>query len=112
MSSTQISFWLLFIIVTQSLGEDMRSVRMSLMKGCKFQCINTTCLPFININSSTIIKCQMACLGQIYCRAASFYESTANCQLFADISNEIVNMLTDTGVVTAIVITGTRSPPG
>ncbi|CAF1474805.1 unnamed protein product [Adineta steineri] len=85
---------------------------MSLITSSKFQCANTTCLPFVNIITSTIMKCQMACLFQIHCGAASFQQSTSNCKLFTDMSNEITNMATDTDVTTMIVIAGTRSPPG
>ncbi|CAF4402105.1 unnamed protein product, partial [Adineta steineri] len=87
-------------------------VRMSLMRGWRFQCGNTTCLPFVNLITSTIMKCQMACLAQIYSRAASFHQLTSNCELFTDMSNEIANMQTDIGITSMIVITGTRSPPG
>ncbi|CAF0764088.1 unnamed protein product [Adineta steineri] len=89
----------------------MRSIRMSSMRGSKFQCGNTTCLPFVNLITTTIMKCQMACLAQIYCRAASFHQSTSNCELFTDISNEIPHIVTDTDITTMIVIAGTRSPP-
>ncbi|CAF0904454.1 unnamed protein product [Adineta steineri] len=112
MVSTRICLWFVFMIITQSVGEDTRSVLMSLMTGSKFQCANTTCLPFANIITSTIMKCQMACLAQIYCRAASFHQSTCNCELFADTSNEIPHMMTDIDITTMIVIAGTRSPPG
>ncbi|CAF4198510.1 unnamed protein product, partial [Adineta steineri] len=61
MASRRICLWLVFMIITQSVGEDMRSVRMSLMRGWRFQCGNTTCLPFVNLITSTIMKCQMAC---------------------------------------------------
>ncbi|CAF4168495.1 unnamed protein product, partial [Adineta steineri] len=103
--------WLIFMIITQSVGQDMRSVRMSLMRNWKFQCDNTICLPLASIITSTIIKCEMACLAQIYCRAASFHYSTSNCELFTDMSNEIANMATDTDITSMIVIAGTRSPP-
>ncbi|CAF1096536.1 unnamed protein product [Adineta steineri] len=112
MASKRICLLLVFMIITQSVGEDMRSVRMSLMRGQKFQCASTPCLPFANIVTLTIIKCQMACLAQIHCRAASFHQSTSNCDLFTDMSNEISNMTTDTDITTMIVIAGTRYPPG
>ncbi|CAF0873646.1 unnamed protein product [Adineta steineri] len=111
MASRRICLWLVFMIITNSVGEDTRSVLMSLITGSKFQCANTTCLPFANIITSNIMKCQMACLVQTYCRAASFHQSTFNCELFTDMSNEIANMLTDTDITTMIVIDGTRSPP-
>ncbi|CAF1315019.1 unnamed protein product [Adineta steineri] len=82
------------------------------MREWKFRCANTTCLPFLNLITSTIMKCQMACLAQVYCRAASFYQSTSNCELFTDMSNEIAHMQPDTDITTMIVIAGTRSPPG
>ncbi|CAF3920445.1 unnamed protein product, partial [Rotaria sp. Silwood1] len=112
MASRRFCLWFVFMIITQSVGEDMRSVRMSLMRNSKFQCANTTCLPFTSIITSTIMKCQMACLAQIYCRAASFHQSTSNCEFFTDMSNEIANMLTDIDIISMIVIAGTRSPPG
>ncbi|CAF0744322.1 unnamed protein product [Adineta steineri] len=100
------------MVVTQSVGEDVRSIRMSLMRGQKFQCATPTCLPFAKMITSTIMKCQMACLAQIYCKAASFHQSISNCELFTDMSNEIANMATDTDISSMIVIAGTRSPPG
>ncbi|CAF1484040.1 unnamed protein product [Adineta steineri] len=111
MASKGICLWLVFMIITQSVGEDMRSVQMSVMRGWKFHCATIPCLPLASIITSTIIKCQMACLAQIYCRAASFHQSTSNCELFSDMSNEIANMQTDTDITTMIVIAGTRSPP-
>ncbi|CAF1334786.1 unnamed protein product, partial [Adineta steineri] len=110
MASKRICLWLVFMIITHSVGQDMRSVRMSSMREWKFHCANTTCLPFLNLITSTIMKCQMACLAQIYCRAASFHRSTSNCELFTDMSNEIAHMVTDIGITTMIVIAGTRSP--
>ncbi|CAF1324306.1 unnamed protein product [Adineta steineri] len=112
MASRRICLWLAFMIIMHSAGEDTRSILMSLMTGSKFQCANATCLPFVNLITATIIKCQMACLAQIYCRAASFHQSTSNCELFNDMSNEIANMATDTDITTMIVIAGTRSLPG
>ncbi|CAF1338714.1 unnamed protein product [Adineta steineri] len=112
MASKRICLWLVFMIITHSVGQDMRSVRMSSMREWKFHCANTTCLPFLNLITSTIMKCQMACLAQIYCRAASFHRSTSNCELFTDMSNEIAHMVTDIGITTMIVIAGTRSPSG
>ncbi|CAF1669271.1 unnamed protein product, partial [Adineta ricciae] len=81
------------------------------MRGRKFQCATTTCPPFVSAVISTNIKCQMTCLAQVYCRAASFHESNSSCELFTDMSNEIGNMLTDVNIITTIVIAGTRSPP-
>ncbi|CAF1480246.1 unnamed protein product [Adineta steineri] len=112
MASGRICLWLIFMIITHSVGEDTRSFLMSLMTGSKFECANTPCLPFANIITPTIMKCQMACLAQAYCRAASFHQSTSNCELFTDMSNEIANMVTDIDIISMIVITGTRFPPG
>ncbi|CAF1402298.1 unnamed protein product [Adineta steineri] len=112
MASRRICLWFLFLIITQSVGEDMRSVRISLMRGQKFSCATPSCLPFANMITSTIMKCQMACLAQIYCRAASFQQSTSSCDLFTDMSNEVVNMAIDPDITSMIVIAGSRSPPG
>ncbi|CAF4051526.1 unnamed protein product [Adineta steineri] len=112
MASRKICLWFVFMIIIQSVGEDMRSVRMSLMRGSKFQCANTTCLPFINFVTRTILNCQAGCLAVVQCAAASFHRSTSNCELFTDMSNEIANMQADTDIISMIVIAGTRSPPG
>ncbi|CAF1443645.1 unnamed protein product, partial [Adineta steineri] len=99
------------MIIKQSVGEDTRSVRMSLIPDSKFQCANTTCLPFINVIASNIKKCQVACLTQIQCRAATFHRSTSNCELFADVLNQNENMLADVDATSMNVISGTRFPP-
>ncbi|CAF4220798.1 unnamed protein product, partial [Adineta steineri] len=52
----------------------------------------------------------MACLAQIHCRAVSFHQSTSNCELFTDVSNEIAHMANDIDITTMIVIAGTRFP--
>ncbi|CAF4182473.1 unnamed protein product, partial [Adineta steineri] len=99
------------MLIERSIAGDTQAVKMSLMKGWKFQCINTTCSPITNIVVANILSCQTACLTEIQCKAASFYRSTRNCQLFADIFNRTGNMLSDIDVVTMIVIEGTRFPP-
>ncbi|CAF1641331.1 unnamed protein product [Adineta ricciae] len=111
MTSRNTCLWILSVIITQLVGEDMRSVRMFAMRGRKFQCATTTCSPFASAVISTNIKCQMTCLAQVYCTAASFHQSNSSCELFTDMSNEIGNMLTDVDIITTIVIAGTRSPP-
>ncbi|CAF1500149.1 unnamed protein product, partial [Adineta steineri] len=83
---------------------------MSVMNGRRFQCANTTCLPFNTVRVSNMRNCQMTCLAQIFCEAASFYTTTSNCDLFSYISNQIGSMSADTNTVTMIVIASTRIP--
>ncbi|CAF4401320.1 unnamed protein product, partial [Adineta steineri] len=83
------------MIITQTLGEDIRSEQMSLIPDAKFQCANTTCLPFISVITRDIRNCQFACLGQSQCRAATFHRSTSNCELFDNILNQNGKMLAD-----------------
>ncbi|CAF0902586.1 unnamed protein product [Adineta steineri] len=110
MASRRLCLWLLFMIITQLIGEDTRSVQMSLIPDSRFQCANTTCLPFINVITSRIRNCQVACLTQSQCRAATFHRSTSNCELFADMSNQNGNMLADVDTTSMNVISGTRFP--
>ncbi|CAF3784771.1 unnamed protein product, partial [Adineta steineri] len=84
---------------------------MSLIPDSKFQCANTTCLPFINVITSNVRNCQVACLTQSQCRAATFHRSTSNCELFADMLNQNENMLADDDATSMNVISGTRFPP-
>ncbi|CAF1206802.1 unnamed protein product [Adineta steineri] len=111
MASRRVCLLLTVMIVTQAVGEDIRSVEISLMPDCKFQCANTTCLPFINIITSDIKNCQVACLVQSQCRAATFHRSTSGCELFADMLGQDGNMLADADATSMNVISGTRFPP-
>ncbi|CAF1118141.1 unnamed protein product [Adineta steineri] len=112
MTSTRVCLWFLFMIIKQIIGEDTGSMIMSLIPDSKFQCANTTCLPFINVIKSNIRSCQVACLTQNQCRAATFHRSTSNCELFADILNQNGNMLADVDATSMNVISGTRFPSG
>ncbi|CAF1205397.1 unnamed protein product [Adineta steineri] len=84
---------------------------MSKINGWQFQCANTTCLPFITVTLSSMIKCQTNCLSQIHCRAVTFHKSISTCQLFTDIINQNSNMLANTDTISATVILQTRIPP-
>ncbi|CAF0919884.1 unnamed protein product [Adineta steineri] len=83
---------------------------MSLIPDSKFQCANTTCLAFLNVITSNIKNCQVACLTQSQCRAATFHRSTTNCELFGDILNQNGNMLADVDATSMDVISETRFP--
>ncbi|CAF1482499.1 unnamed protein product, partial [Adineta steineri] len=83
---------------------------MSLMPDSKFQCANTTCLPFISVITSNIKNCQIACLTQSQCTAATFYQSTSNCELFHNMLNQNGNMLVDVDTTTMNVISGAHFP--
>ncbi|CAF3814548.1 unnamed protein product [Adineta steineri] len=100
------------MIITQTIGEDIRSMKMSLISDSKFQCANTTCLPFLNVITSNIKYCQIACLGQSQCTAATFHRSTSDCELFAGMWNQNGNILADVDTTSMNVISGTRFPSG
>ncbi|CAF4119470.1 unnamed protein product, partial [Adineta steineri] len=87
-------------------------MRMSLIPDAKFQCANTTCLPFINVITSNIRNCQVACLAQSQCTAATFHRSTSNCELFDNMLNQNGTMLADVDATSMNVISGTRFPSG
>ncbi len=106
------SLWLLYMIIVQLVAQDMRSVQMSKMVGWQFQCSTTSCLPFKTIIVSDIRRCQMACLAQSLCQAASFNQLNSKCELFTDIINQNGNMLADINTVTMMSRPGTRIPPG
>ncbi|CAF4078195.1 unnamed protein product, partial [Adineta steineri] len=76
-----------------------------------FQCANTTCLPFNNVIPSNIQNCQVACLTQSQCIAATFHQSTSNCELFDNMLNQNGNVLADVDATSMNVISGTRFPP-
>ncbi|CAF4132309.1 unnamed protein product [Adineta steineri] len=104
------SLFIVFVLVTQLAAQDIRSVYMSKEVGWQFQCSNTTCLPFATVAVSNIINCQVACLAQVQCNGATFYRSSSNCELFANVSNQNGNLSANMDTVTMIVIDGTRIP--
>ncbi|CAF1664676.1 unnamed protein product, partial [Adineta ricciae] len=83
---------------------------MVIMDGQQFQCAITTCLPIANFTVSNILNCQVSCLEQSQCKAASFRQSTSNCQLFSNDVNQNTTLVGAAGTVTMIVIDGTRVP--
>ncbi len=102
----------LFVVIAQSVAEDIRSFQMSIMTDWQFQCINITCLPFITVTALNVQNCQITCLNQVQCQAASFQQLNSRCKLFANILNKNGNMSADVETITMIVISGTRMPPG
>jgi hypothetical protein len=112
MAWIRISLLFLFIFIAQSVAQDKRSFSMSIMTCWQFQCATTTCLPFVTAIVSNVRVCQMACLAQVQCQAASFQQSNSTCELFTDIRNQNENMSADVEAVTMIVNSGTRMPPG
>ncbi|CAF4318596.1 unnamed protein product [Adineta steineri] len=112
MTSRRNCLWFVFMIITQIVGEDTQSVIMSLSFDSKFECANIICSPFIDIITSNIKNCQVACLTRSQCKGATFYRSTLNCQLFDNILNQNGNMLADVDAISMNVITGTRFPSG
>ncbi|CAF4156627.1 unnamed protein product, partial [Adineta steineri] len=98
----------LFVLLVQSVAQDIRSFMMSEMVGWQFNCASTTCLPFSSLIVSDIFKCELACLAQVQCEAISFHQSTTKCELFANITNQNGNMSANIDVVTMIVIDQTR----
>ncbi|CAF1488942.1 unnamed protein product, partial [Adineta steineri] len=99
------------MLITQTVEQDIRSVVMTVMNKWKFQCANTTCLPFTKLNTQNLIGCQVACLVQSQCEAVTYHLLTSNCELFMDISNQSGNMMTDIDTNTMIVISEARSSP-
>ncbi|CAF4461047.1 unnamed protein product, partial [Adineta steineri] len=92
------------MLITQAVEQDTRSVLMTVMNGLKFQCTNTTCTPFLNLNTRNVLTCQMACLAQTECKAATFHLLTSNCELFTNMSNQNVNMVADLDTVSMNII--------
>jgi hypothetical protein len=103
---------LLFMFIIQIMTDNIRSIQMSIINDKIFQCAQSTCLPFHNVTTLDILHCQIGCLNQYQCIAATFNKSTSNCQLFNDSLNQNGNMTNEINVVTMITIFGTRYPPG
>ncbi|CAF1224432.1 unnamed protein product [Adineta steineri] len=111
MASTAVYLWFSFMIITQTFGQDIRSEEMSVIPDSRFQCTNTTCLPFISVITTDIRNCQFACLSQSQCTGATFHQPTSNCELFDNMLNQNGNILADVDATSMNVISGTRFPP-
>ena len=107
-----VSLFFFFVLVKRTIGEDMRSVRMSLFNGSTFQCAQTTCLPFANLTTANVRRCQIACLMQVPCEAATYYQPASSCQLYNSSINQNGNLSYHMNAMTMMVIAGTRFPPG
>jgi hypothetical protein len=111
-SCIRISLLLLCVLLGQSVAEDIRSIEMSVMTGWQFEYSDTTCLPFANVIASSVRECQILCLAQDQCQAASFQQSTSNCKLFASIANPNGDMSVNVDTTTMIIISEPRIPLG
>ena len=112
MGCVTIFIFSLLIFMERSIAQDSRSIMMSEMQGWQLQCTNTSCLPFLTLTALNVRNCQMFCLAEIQCEAASFDQSVAQCELFANIISQTGNMAAQTGITTWIVVPGTRIPEG
>ena len=112
MSSMSIYPMILCVLVSHSIAHDMHSLKMSIMKGQLFQCANTTCPPSVSLTVSKVRNCQIACLNEDSCQAASFQRSTSSCDLFAYVPHLNESISTNVEMVAMIVISGTRAPLG
>ncbi|CAF4193612.1 unnamed protein product, partial [Adineta steineri] len=108
MNSRKICVLFIFVLIEQSVTQNTNSFTMSLIDGWEYQCVNTTCAPFATVVVSNIRMCQVTCLNEVQCKAASFHQSTSKCQLFSDIPDENGNMLANMETVTMFVIAQTR----
>ncbi|CAF1049715.1 unnamed protein product [Adineta steineri] len=84
---------------------------MSTMIGWQLHCVNKTCVPCTTVIVLNIFECRTACLAKFLCKAATYHQSTSNCDLFVDLSMYNGTMLLDMNIVTMIVTDGTRIPP-
>ncbi|CAF1511232.1 unnamed protein product [Adineta ricciae] len=91
-------------------ADNIRSVQMSTINDKIFQCAQSTCLPFYNLTTSDVLRCQIECLNQNQCIAITFYRTNFQCQLFNNSLNQNGNMSYEMNVVTMITIVGTRYP--
>ena len=112
MPSSRIYQLILCALVSQTIAHDMHSLKMSIMKGQLFQCANTTCPASASHTVPNERLCQIACLKEVSCQAASFQRSTSICELFAYVPNPNESISTNAEVITMLVMSGTRLPLG
>jgi hypothetical protein len=95
---------ILFIIIAQTISQDIRTLELSIMDNTKYQCVDSGCSPSTIIPGSYLRGCQIDCLSQSNCRTVTFDQSSNQCELFVDRASQRGNMLTQTGVLTMIAI--------
>ena len=104
--------FVVFVLIVQSFVEGMRSLKMSVMVGRQFQCVNECCAPSVTVSVSNIRRCQMACLARDQCQVANYQQSTSTCQLFSNTLNQAGNLAIDVSTTTIFVILETRISSG
>ncbi|CAF1015275.1 unnamed protein product [Adineta ricciae] len=90
------------------MSSDIRSIQMLIINNKVFQCTQSTCLPFYNLITSDIRRCQINCLNRNECTAVTFHQSTLQCQLFATSINQNTSMSVEINAVTMITIFRSR----
>ncbi|CAF0859074.1 unnamed protein product, partial [Adineta ricciae] len=101
----------LLTVSVQSAQEVIQSAQLTVMNGWQFQCANTTCSPFATSAALKIQDCQSACLSEVRCKAFTFRETAALCEIFTNVQSQASNMLAAVDVTTMIIMDRTRVPP-
>ena len=112
MPRTAVFQMLLFVLVGQSVSQEIRSIDMAIMDGWQLTCAGTTCLPFVIVDTQDVQQCQAICLSRIECQVATFQQSTSACALFAYRVDVRVDLSPDPYTITSIAEMGTRIPAG
>lgn len=97
---------LLFIIIKQSISQDIRLLSLSEMIDTKYQCNSTGCSSSTIVSVSSLRDCQFVCLSNTQCRTITLDQSNRQCKVFSDIPNQYGQLLAQTGVITMPVIDG------
>jgi hypothetical protein len=107
--TSRILFILLTIIV-QVAAQDIRTIRLLIVAGMKYQCASAACSSPTIISSLSLRDCQIACLSNDTCQTVTFDQTSGQCVLFSDVASRRGNMSVQIEVLTMIVTDGRSLP--
>ncbi|CAF1406966.1 unnamed protein product [Adineta steineri] len=99
-----IVLFLFFIIITQTISQDIRSLLLTKWNNIQYQCTNYGCSSSTTVSALNLRVCEIACLVNINCRTLTFDQSNNQCELFVDIPSQYGNLIAQANIITMTVI--------
>ncbi|CAF1342646.1 unnamed protein product [Adineta steineri] len=99
-----ILLFLFFIIITQIISQDIRSLLLTKWNNIQYQCTNYGCSSSTTVLALNLRACVIACLVNTNCRTLTFDQSNNQCELFVDIPSQYGNLITQANIITMTAI--------
>lgn len=102
----------LFYLSIYGIQANMRSAKMSILSGKRYECLNNSCYSLMNLTVSNIRRCQIACFISDNCSISTFNQVTRECQLFSSSPSSNITWTEDFNLTTMFIFSDERNPMG